>query len=90
MIDKTKLLALVRKLQKSAQNRKTNQGVKIYQGALEKIEKASTQIEIDALARKLNHALAGIEAHGHFTSEEFKVVKCIRSICSSSKPDLKG
>lgn len=80
MIEKTELLAQVSKLLKSAQDRSTNQGIKIYEGALKKIGEASTQSEIDDLAKKLNHALSGIEAHGHFTSEEFEVVKGIRSM----------
>ena len=80
MIEKIELLSHVRKLQEYAQNRNTLQGVKIYEGALKKIGEASAQSEIDDLACKLKHALAGIEAHGHFTSEEFEVVKNIRSM----------
>lgn len=80
MIEKSELLNYVSKLLKSAQDRSTNQGVKIYEGALKKIGETSTQSEIDDLVKKLNHALSGIEAHGHFTSEEFEVVKGIRSM----------
>ena len=84
---RTELLAQVLKLLKYAQDRYTNQGVEIYEVTLKKISEASTQNEIDDLAKKLNHALVGIEAHGYFTSEEFEVVKGIRSMYIDNRTD---
>ena len=80
MIDKNTLLAHVGRLLELAKARDTNQGVKVYEGALKKIGEASSQSEVEIFAEKLRHALGGIEAHGHFTSEEFEVVKAIRAM----------
>jgi hypothetical protein len=80
MADKIELLGKVKKLLELASNRNTSQGLKIYEGALKKIGDASTQNEIDDLVKKLDHALSGIEAHGHFTNEEYEVVKEIRQL----------
>ena len=80
MIDKDTLLAYIAKLLELAKARDTKQGVKVYEGALKKIGDASSQDEVDDFFEKLKHALIGIEAHGHFTNEEFKVVKAIRAL----------
>ena len=80
MADKIELLVKVKKLLELANNRNTSQGLKIYEGALKKIGDASTQNEVDDLVKKLGHALSGIEAHGHFTNEEYEVVKEIRQL----------
>jgi hypothetical protein len=80
MIDKNILLDHVGRLLELAKARDTNQGVKVYEGALKKIGEASSQSEIDSFAEKLKHALAGIEAHGYLTDEEFEVVKEVRAM----------
>ena len=80
MDKKIELLEKVKKLLKFANDRNTNQGLKIYEGAIKKIGDASTQEEVYDLVKKLDHALSGIEAHGHFTSEEYQIVKEIRQM----------
>ncbi len=80
MIDKDRLLTHISRLLELAKARDTNQGVKVYEGALKKIGESSSQSEVDDFFGKLNHALTGIEAHGHFTNEEFEVVKAIREM----------
>ena len=80
MANKIELLEKVKQLLELANNRNTNQGLKVYEGALKKIDDASTQKEIDDLVKKLNHALSRIEAHGHFTNEEYQIVKEIRQL----------
>lgn len=80
MTDKNTLAVNVARLLDLAKARGTNQGVKIYEGALKVIEEASSQEEVEILAEKLKHALAGIEAHGHFTNEEFELVRAIRAM----------
>lgn len=80
MIDKNALLTHVARLLEMARARDASQGVKVYEGVIKKIEDASSQDEVENLAEKLKHALTGIEAHGHFTNEEFDVVKKIRAM----------
>lgn len=80
MIDKSTLLSHIGKLLDLANARDTQQGVKVYEGALKKIGEASSQAEVEDFFKKLEHALNGIEAHGHFTQKEFEVVKAIRSM----------
>jgi hypothetical protein len=80
MINKNELSKCVGNLLKSANDRKTKQGVKIYEGALNKIALASSQDELSLLTKKLNHALVGIESHGELTPKEFEIVKIIRSM----------
>ncbi|HAS6934888.1 hypothetical protein ABMX64_20305 [Vibrio vulnificus] len=80
MIDKNLLLDHVARLLELAKARDTNQGVKVYEGALKKIREASSQNEVENFAEKLKLALTGIEAHGYFTNEEFEVVKAIRAM----------
>lgn len=80
MIDKNQLLNHINELLRLAQNRQTDQGVKVYEGAIKKIGEASTQSEVDELARKVNHALFGIENHGYFTQEEQAIVTRLREM----------
>jgi len=80
MIDKNELLGHIDQLQKYAKARDTSQGVKVYEGAFKKIVMSISQDEVDDYFVKLKHALAGIEAHGYFTKEEFEVVKDIRAM----------
>lgn len=80
MIDKVALLTHIRKLLDSANARGTHQGVKVYESALKKIEEASSQAEVDDVFEKFKHALVGLEAHGHFTQDEFEIVKAIRAM----------
>ncbi|OMH36538.1 hypothetical protein [Motiliproteus sp. MSK22-1] len=80
MIDKNALLAYVARLLELARARDTSQGIRVYEGAIKKIGEASSQDEVENLSEKLKHALAGIEAHGHFTNEEFEIVKDIRAM----------
>ena len=80
MIDKNTLLAHVARLLELARARDTSQGVNVYEGALKKIGEASSQDEVEIVSERLKHALAGIEAHGYFTTEEFEVVKAIRAM----------
>lgn len=82
MIDKNALLAHVARLLELAKARSTNQGIKVYEGALKKIDETSSQNEVEDYFEKFKHALAGIEAHGYFTNDEFEVVKAIRAMNS--------
>lgn len=74
------LMDSINQLLTSAKSRNTNQGVKLYEAALEKIKAASSDDEVEIYLEKMKHALIGIEAHGFFTSEEFEVVKVIRAM----------
>lgn len=80
MIDKDTLVSHTNRLLQLASIRGTNQGVKVYETMLERLRNAATQEEVDDCADRLKHALAGIEAHGHFTQEEFKIVEAVREL----------
>ncbi len=82
MIDKNTLSAHAARLLELAKVRSTNQGIKVYEGALKKIDEASSQNEVEVFFEKFKHALAGIEAHGYFTNEEFEVANTIRAMNS--------
>jgi len=78
MDEKIKLLKNLDKLIKLAHGRKTTQGLTVYEGAISKIANVYTRADLNILLEKLNHALSGIEAHGHFTSDEYQIVQEIR------------
>lgn len=80
MINKNALLTYVTQLLELARARNTAQGINVYEGAIKKIEEASSQEDIEKIFDKIKQALAGIEAHGHFTNEEFEMVKEIRAM----------
>lgn len=64
----------------SAQNRKTNQGIKIYKLALEQLNMAESDGEVLDVLSRLKAALKGIESHGFFTFNESKVVAEIQTL----------
>ena len=80
-MNKKKLLCeKVARLLDLAKSRNTKQGFIVYEGVLKKLDNLSSESEVDELLNKFKKALSGIEAHGYFTSEEFKVVEEIRSL----------
>ncbi|KUI98257.1 hypothetical protein [Vibrio sp. MEBiC08052] len=68
------------KLNELAASRNSKQGVKVYEGALDKLRKVKSTDEFNELLDKVLKALSGIEAHGFFTDEEYECVTNIRSI----------
>ena len=81
MIDKDILFSYASRLLELASARGTNQGVVVYAAMLEKLRNASSQDEVNDCARALKRALNGIEAHGHFDQEEYRIVKAVRELC---------
>ena len=67
-------------LVKHAKKRNTAQGVLVYESFLKETQILSNKEQLKEFLNKLKKALAGIEAHGHFTEEEFECVNKIRSI----------
>lgn len=80
MIKRSTLFSHTSRLLQLASIRGTHQGVKVYETMLERLRNATTQEEVDYCADRLKHALVGIEAHGHFTEEEFKIVEAVREL----------
>ena len=78
-MDKPKIVSAVQSLLSSAQDRDTDQGVFVYNKALELLAHASTDDEVRSILGKLNRSLAGIEAHGYFTDDEFRIIQNLRS-----------
>ena len=78
-MDKSKIVSAVQSLLSSAQDRGTDQGVLVYTSVLDLLDRATVDAEIRDILGKLNRSLTGIEAHGHFTDEEFCVVQFLRS-----------
>lgn len=80
MIDKSILLESVRCLLNSARSRGALQGVKVYEIAINEIEHANSEKELDDIWHRVNLALAGMEAYGEFTDSEYKIVCKIREL----------
>lgn len=77
---KNKILNLVKILLDSALLRGVEQGVAVFRKSIDFLDGCTSEQEVfDALV-KLNKALAGIEAHGHLTEEEFILVKELREM----------
>ena len=68
----------------SAEKRDTQQGVITFNAFLTSLSAASTSIELKWILARLGRHLAGIEAHGHFTTGEYEQVQRIRVIESST------
>jgi hypothetical protein len=78
MITKSEIYQAVSYLLESAKNRDTSQGVLVYTKFLDMIDAAQDDKAVRELLVRLNRSLAGIEAHGDFTDEEFKRVLFLR------------
>lgn len=78
MITKSEICEAVLFLLESAKNRDTSQGILVYTGFLDEIDAAQDDQAVRELLVKLNRSLAGIEAHGYFTDDEFKRVLFLR------------
>lgn len=74
------LVQHVESLLTAAKNRKTSQGVKIYELALEQLRKAKTDSEVTDVLSRLKEALQGIETHGFFTVDEHRIVEKIQAL----------
>jgi len=75
---KERLENWIRLLLDSALARETQQGVQIYRHLLQSLQEATSESQIHAVHASLLEALAGMEAHGHFTNEEHSIVREIR------------
>ena len=67
-------------LLESARHRDTSQGILVYTRLLERIDAVQDDKAVRELLGELNRSLAGMEAHGDFTDEEFKRVLLLRKI----------
>jgi hypothetical protein len=79
MIPKSEIHQAVTFLLNSARNRDTSQGVLVYTKILEMLDAASDEQAVVELLGKLNRSLEGMEAHGHFTEQEFERVILLRN-----------
>lgn len=64
----------------AAKDRKTSQGVKIYEMALDQLKAANTDADVLEILSRLKAALVGIETHGVFTPVEYDIVKKILAL----------
>jgi uncharacterized protein YxjI len=80
MIDKNTLIDLTQKLIDSAKHRNTQQGLKTYEAMIQRVRSTTNEQELAELLELYKHNLAGIEAHGNFTQDEFELVEQIRRI----------
>ena len=79
MLNKQNLIDNIETLLECAKKRNTTQGIMIYEDFIKKISNSSDD-ELDGINEAINTALSGIEAHGYFTDEEYRVVKYIRDM----------
>lgn len=64
----------------AAQKRKTTQGVKIYEMALDQLRTAVSDDAVMDVFLRLKAALQGIETHGFFPADEYRIVKKIQAL----------
>lgn len=74
-MNKEELAECVRGLLNSAKSRSTSQGVSVYDAILKQVSGSGDDKKVEEVRKKLENALNGMEAHGHFTNEEFSIVK---------------
>ncbi|WP_145959461.1 hypothetical protein [Vibrio penaeicida] len=75
-----KLQILLEQLRNSAINRNTQQGVKVFDWALDSLSKTISVDEFNKILEKVKKALSGIEAHWKFTVKESELVDSIRNL----------
>lgn len=68
----------VKKLLDLAAKRQTEQGVQVYAYSLDLLAATNDPIRIQEIKNDLNKALAGIEAHGYLTDQEYAIVRELR------------
>ncbi len=78
MSTKQEIYDAVSFLLESAIDRNTSQGVLVYTKIIEQLDNSKNEKEVQEILGRLNRSLAGIEAHGWFTDEEFKRVLLLR------------
>jgi hypothetical protein len=64
----------------SARDRKTAQGVVVFEKVLELLDKSEVEEPTAEVLRKLNRSLIGIEAHGYLTNDEYQRVLALRNL----------
>lgn len=77
---KNMLIKYVEALLIAAQKRKTSQGVKIYEMALEQLRIADSESSVMDVLSRLKAALQGIETHGFFPPDEYSIVEKIKDL----------
>lgn len=82
-MDKSKITSAILALQDSAETKNLDQGKQLYAWFLSAFATAHTSEEVRELLQKLNGTLASIEAHGHFTGEEYTVVLNLRELAQT-------
>ena len=76
----SKLKSLLNDLINFSEGRSDNQGLIVYRNILLRIDQCSDDNELSEVVGLLKKALAGIEAHGHFSNQELVIVDQIRQI----------
>ncbi len=77
-MNKTPLVAAVESLLASARDRNTEQGILVLESILQELDSTNSADGLAEIHAGLNRSLAGIEAHGHFTDEEYKLIQSLR------------
>lgn len=80
MSKKQMIIKYTTALLQSALARGSNQGIVVYNTVLDKLNSSIPENDIDVLLEKLNNALAGIEAHGDLTTDEFHYIEELRKL----------
>ncbi len=74
------LIQYIEALLIAAQERKTTKGVKIYEMALEQLRAAESDSAVMDVLLRLKAALQGIETHGFFPADEYRIVEKIQAL----------
>ena len=78
-MNKTKIVDAVQSLLSSSRDRETSQGILVYENVLKMLDIATSEAEVQDTLGKLNRSLAGIEAHGDLTNDEYELVRLLRT-----------
>jgi hypothetical protein len=74
------IIEYVQVLLLSAKRRKSFQGVKVYEMAIDQLQVADSDIAVLEILSRLKAALIGIETHGFFPPDEYEVVKKVLAL----------
>lgn len=73
-------IELVEQLRDQVNERDASQGLQVYEEILKKGYSIDSEIEFLNLYKKFLRALAGMEAHGYFTDQEYELIEKIRAL----------
>lgn len=87
MNDVEELIALLENLKGQTAGRGSQQGIATFEAFIQQLKTSDGKPEdsITGLLLSIDRNLAGIEAHGHFSDEEYAIVQSIRDLIGAQR-----